>query len=152
MVAQDGTIIVFSEIDPAVFAISPTRTVLPGWPYRPPSSLEHPGASDPRNELSCAPIARPAVGPDGVVYLPLSAGNEKVGGSIVAVGKNSRVRPGWPVELQRAGAEFWSVVVGADGTAFALAMEPEPDNHSSATILAIAPDSTVRYRTTIVDR
>lgn len=151
LVAQDGTIIVFSEIDRAVFAISPARTVLPGWPYRPPSSLEHPGASDPRNELSCAPIARPAVGPDGVVYLPLSAGSEKIGGSIVAVGQNGRVRPGWPVELQRAGAEFWSVVIGADGTAFALAMEPEPGNHSSATILAIAPDSTVLYRTTIVD-
>jgi hypothetical protein len=86
------------------------------------------------------------------VYLPLSARDAKVGGNIVAVGQNGRVRPGWPVLLQRAGAEFWSVVVGADGTAYALAMEPETGNQSSATILAIAPDGTVLYRTTIVDR
>jgi hypothetical protein len=61
------------------------------------------------------------------------------------------MRPGWPVELRRPGAEFWSVTVGSDGTAYALAMEPEPGGTSSASILAIAPDSTVRWTTTIVD-
>ena len=55
------------------------------------------------------------------------------------------MRPGWPVELKRAGSEFWSVVVGPDGTAYALAIEPESSPTSSASILAIAPDSTVRY-------
>ncbi len=61
------------------------------------------------------------------------------------------MRPGWPVELKRAGSEFWSVVVGPDGTAYALAIEPESSRTSSASILAIAPDSTVRYTTTIID-
>jgi len=61
------------------------------------------------------------------------------------------VRPGWPVELRRPGAEFWSVVVGSDGTAYVLAIEPEPGDTTSATVLAIAPDSSVLYRTTIID-
>jgi hypothetical protein len=61
------------------------------------------------------------------------------------------VPSGWPVELQRPGAEFWSVVVGSDGTAYALAIEPEAGGVSSATILAIAADSTVVYTTTIID-
>jgi hypothetical protein len=43
-------------------------------------------------------------------------------------------------------------VVGPDGTVYALAIEPEPSDASSATIIAIAPDSTVIYATTIVDR
>ena len=55
------------------------------------------------------------------------------------------------MELKRPGAEFWSVVVGSDGTAYALALEPETSDSSSATILAVAPDSTVLYRTTIID-
>jgi hypothetical protein len=42
------------------------------------------------------------------------------------------------------------VVVGSDGTAFALAIEPESAGYS-ATVLAIAPDNTVRYATTIVE-
>jgi hypothetical protein len=70
---------------------------------------------------------------------------------MVAVGSNGRVLSGWPVELQRKGAEFWSIVVGSEGTVFALAFEPESGARSSATILAVAPDSTVIYRTTIID-
>jgi hypothetical protein len=61
------------------------------------------------------------------------------------------MRPGWPVELRRPGSAFWSIVVGSDGTAYALAIEPETGDASSATILAIAPDSNVLYRTTIID-
>jgi hypothetical protein len=69
----------------------------------------------------------------------------------VAIGPDGRVRPGWPVVLERPGAEFWSVVVGSDQTAFALAIEPEAGERSSATILAIGPDGTVRYRVTVVE-
>jgi len=36
-------------------------------------------------------------------------------------------------------------------TAYALAIELESSRTSSASILAIAPDSTVRYSTTIID-
>jgi len=77
--------------------------------------------------------------------------DETVGGSLAAVGPDGRVRPGWPVDLKRPGAEFWSVVVGSDGTVFALAVEPQAGDTSSASILAIAPDSTVRYTTTVIE-
>ena len=62
---------------------------------------------------------------------------------------------GWltagPVGLRRVGSAFWSVVVGPDGMVHALAIEREKSYTSSVTILGIAPDSTVRYTTTIVD-
>jgi hypothetical protein len=90
-------------------------------------------------------LSIPAVGPGDVLYLP------QAGRRLVAIGPDGRVRPGWPVVLTRPGAEFWSVVVGSDGTAYALAIEPEAGDRTSSTILAIAPDGTVRYRTTVVD-
>ena len=46
---------------------------------------------------------------------------------------------------------FRSVVVGPEGTAYALSVEPEADQRTSATILAIDLDGTVRYRTTVVE-
>jgi hypothetical protein len=58
---------------------------------------------------------------------------------------------GWPVTLTRSGSQFWSVVVGSDSTAYALAVEPEPNGSHSATILAIAPDSNTVYNVTIVE-
>jgi hypothetical protein len=69
----------------------------------------------------------------------------------VAVGRDGAVVPGWPVGLRRAASGFWSVVVGPDGTVFALAVEPETGGKSSATILGIAPDSTVRWHTTVIE-
>lgn len=151
LVAQDGTIFVVSEIDTAVFALDPSLKVVRGWPFEPAVPLEWPWEHDPSDELFCPSLALPAVGPDSILYLPLQARDATVGGSIVAVGPDGRVRPGWPVELRRPGAEFWSVVVGSDGTVYALAIEPEPGETSSASILAIAPDSTVLWTTTIID-
>ena len=84
-------------------------------------------------------------GPAGTLVLSLEARSSGVGGSLVAVDADGRVRAGWPVELKRPGAEFWSVISGTDGTTFALAVEPEPSGKSSASVLAIAPDSTVLY-------
>ena len=111
----------------------------------------HPDPRYGQEGISCPPLSVPAVGPHSTLYLSLTARDETVGGSIIAVGVDGKVRPGWPVELRRPGAEFWSVVVGPDGTAYALAIEPETGGGSSATILAIAPDSTVLYTTTIID-
>ena len=54
------------------------------------------------------------------------------------------------MHLARRGAAFWSVVVGSDGTAFCLAVEPEAGGKTSATIVAIAKDGTVRSRTTVI--
>jgi len=151
LVASEGTMFVFSEIDTAVYSLDPSLSIKPGWPYEPAAPLV---GRDPRSagDLSCSSLALPAVGPDSTLYLPLQARNESVGGSLVALGPDGRMRPGWPVELRRPGSEFWSVTVGSDGTAYALAIEPEASGASSASILAIAPDSTVRWTTTVVDR
>jgi len=151
LVAQDGTIFVFSELDTAVFAVDPLLKVVRGWPYRPAEPLVRRDSRYVKEDAYCPSLAIPAVGPDSVLYMPLQARDTTVGGSIVAVGPDGRVRPGWPVELRRPGAEFWSVVVGSDGTAYALAIEPETGDSSSASILAIAPDSTVLYTTTIIE-
>ncbi len=150
LVAGDGTIFVFSEIDTAVFALDPSLAIMPGWPFEPVAPLV---VRDDRSigDLPCGSLALPAVGPDSILYLPLQARDARDGGSLVAVGPDGQVRPGWPVELTRPGAEFWSVIVGSDGTAYALAIEPETGDASSASILAIAPDSTVLSTTTIIE-
>ncbi len=150
IVAQDGTTFVTSEADDGIVALDPSLAMRPGWPYRPATSLVY--RFSPRSgDLSCGSYATPAVAADSTLYLPLQARDETVGGSLAAVGADGRVRPGWPVELKRPRAESWSVVVGSDGTAFALAVEPESGGTSSASILAIAPDSTVLSITTILE-
>jgi len=70
---------------------------------------------------------------------------------VVVIDPDGRLRSGWPVELRRPGGEFWAVVVGPDGTASALAVEPESSDASSATALAIGRDSTVLYASTIIE-
>jgi hypothetical protein len=150
LVAQDGTIFVFSEIDDAIYGLDSSLKVMSGWPIV-AGRLERPWEPDPEDELFCPPLGLPVVGPDSTLYLPLQTRDATVGGSIVAVGPDGRVRAGWPVELRRPGSEFWSVVVGSDGTVYALAIELESSDSSSATILAIAPDSTVLWTTTVVE-
>jgi hypothetical protein len=151
LAAADGTVFLWSEIDARIFALDPSMKVLPGWPYRPSNGLVGPGWDDPRSELNCSSPAAPAVGPRGTLYLPLQPHDASVGGTLVAVDRNGRVHAGWPITLQRPGAEFLWTVVGSDGTVYALAKEPEAGNSASVTILAIAPDSTVLYRTTIIE-
>ena len=151
LVGPDGTTFVIDSLGGmTVVGLSPSGTIMTGWPYRPqrgPSaSVCCPGDSD-----AVVSFAAPAIGPDNVLFLLHAAAAESVGGSLAAVGPNGRVRPGWPVDLKRSGAEFWSVAVGSDGTAYAMAIEPEAGATSSATILAIGPDSTVRYTTTIIE-
>ena len=151
LVGPDGTVFVWSNLDERIFALDAALKVLPGWPYRPPNGLVGPGWDDPRSELNCSFPEAPSVGPTGTIYLPLQPRNESVGGTLVAVDKNGRAHAGWPVTLKRPGAEFLWSVVGSDGTVFALAKEPEAGNSASVTIVAIAPDGRVLYRTTIVE-
>jgi hypothetical protein len=160
LVAADGTTFVIDAAgDPnggatgatTVAALSPSGEVIAGWPYRSAVGLEFTGFCG-RGDVGCGfTRAASAVGPDNVLYLLHAAANSSVGGSVVAIGQDGRVVGGWPVGLRRSGAEFWSIVVGSDGTAFALAIEPEAGDTFSASILAIAPDSTVLYTTTIIE-
>jgi outer membrane protein assembly factor BamB len=153
LIAHDGTIFVYGEIDTEVHALDPSLGIMPGWPFEPATPLvrARPGYESEHEAGYCPSPVVPAVGPDSTLYLPLQARDASVGGSIVAVGPDGRVRDGWPVELKKPGAEFWSVVVGSDGTVYALAIEPEANDTSSATILAIAPDSTMLWTTTVIE-
>jgi hypothetical protein len=150
VVADDGTTFVLSEIDRRIFALNAALAGVAGWPIEPaPGRLHLPPPPD--AELWCSPPAPPAAGPSAKLVLSLFARNESVGGAVVALARDGRGIDGWPVELQKPGAYFWTIVVGTDGTAYALAIEPEGSRSSSASILAFAPDSTVRYTTTIVE-
>lgn len=152
VIPRTGPIIVYSEVNDRVFSVERDLQTTSGWPFTPPDALvvPRPGPETEHEAGYCPGPLPPAVGPDGTVYLSLEAHDSSVGGSLVAVGPNGRVRAGWPVGLKRAGAEFWTVDVGPDGTVYALAYEPGAGGRSTATLLAIAPDSTILYRTTII--
>jgi len=150
LIAPDGTVFIYGDIDDATYAIDASLDVLEGWPIV-AGRLERPNPWLGHDGITCPALAIPAAGPGGTVFLPLQAGSSSAGGRLFAVDVDGRTRDGWPVGLSRDGAEFWSVVVGSDGTAYALAIEPEAGGASSATILAIARDSTVIYARTLVD-
>ena len=151
VVAGDGTSFFVSEDGgTTVYGLDPSGRVMAGWPYRDTIGLQWgycaPGAT------GCAVWrSTPAVGPGDVLYLLHPPRDQTVGGSLVAIGPDGSVRPGWPVVLGRAGAEFRSVIVSPDGTAYAVVVEPEGGGRYSATLLAIAPNGTVRYRAVIVE-
>jgi hypothetical protein len=152
-VSPDGTAFILG--DPGrgttVFALDPSGHVMAGCPYRTAARLQWQGSCG-QDTTGCGVwLATPAIGPGNVLYLPQAAPTATIGGSLVAVGPDGHVRPGWPVVLRRPGAAFWSVVAGSGGTAYAMAIEPEGGGRSSASLLAIAPDGTVRSRTVIVE-
>jgi alpha-tubulin suppressor-like RCC1 family protein len=153
LVGPDGTTFVIEahHNGTIIVGLSPAGHVLAGWPYRSGAGYQGIGSCCAGDSDPAFNLAAPAISPDNILYLIHATKAPSVGGSIVAVGPDGRVRPGWPVELTRPGAEFWSVVVGSDGTVYALAIEPESDVTSSATILAIASDSTILWATTIID-
>jgi hypothetical protein len=153
LVARDGTTFVLGEPDgrTMAFALDATGQVKDGWPYLGDVGLGRKGACTGLDQGCGTWQATHAIGPDGTLYLIQAAPHDRTGGSVVAIAPDGTVRPGWPVYLTRAGAAFWSVSVGSDGTVYALAIEPEARDRTSATILAIAPDSTVRSRTTLIE-
>ena len=153
LVGPDGTTFVVGAYfnSTTVVRVDPSGQVMAGWPYRSDAGHQSKGICPTGAACEGYSLAAPAIGPDNVLYLLHAARGTSVGGSIVAVGPDGRVVAGWPVELRRPGAEFWSVATGPTANAYALAIEPETGGTSSATVLAIAPDSTVLYRTTIID-
>jgi hypothetical protein len=154
LVGPDGTtfaVATHPDSTTAAGVVAGYFQILDGWPYASDAGHQGTGACPRESVCDAYVLAAPALGPDNVVYVINSASDSSVGGSLVAIGPDGAVVDGWPVGLTRPGAAFWSVVVGADGTAYALAIEPEAGGASSATILAIAPDSTVRYVTAVIE-
>jgi hypothetical protein len=153
LVGLDGTtfLIDISGGRTTVAGVSRSGQLMAGWPYRSDAGHQSTGSCPQSDVCEGSFWALPTVGPDNVLYLLHAAATTSAGGSVVAIGQDGGVVAGWPVGLKRAGSEFWSVVVAPDGTAFALAIEPEPNGSHSATILAIGPDSTVFYTATVVE-
>jgi hypothetical protein len=152
LVATDGTRFVIDTTNgTTVAAVSPSGQSMAGWPYRSTLALQDTGYCPPGDTGCGGYRAAPAVRPDNVLFLLHAAPNEKGGGSIAALDAASRPVEGWPVVLRRPGSQFWSIVVAPDSQAYALAIEPEPNGSHSATILSIAPDSTVEYTATVVE-
>ena len=60
-------------------------------------------------------------------------------------------RSGWPKTLQREGATWHSVTIGENRRAYAVAFEPEPNNESSISVLAFAPNGSQEWILTIVE-
>jgi hypothetical protein len=152
IVASDGTTFIL-ETDPnktVAVGLDPTGKPLPGWPYRSKSTAQWIGGCG-EGDTGCGRTRTdPGIGQDNALYLLNEASGSSTGGSVVAIGADGVVRDGWPVGLRRAGATFSSVVIAPYGLAWALVTEPEKKG-SSATILAIADDSTVLWTTTVVE-
>ncbi len=152
IVASDGsTFIVSTEgIGTTIMGLDAAGTSLSGWPYRSKLGIQFIDRCE-AEDTGCGSNRTP-IGIDShdVLYLIHEAASSSAGGSVVAIRPDGRIRDGWPVGLRRAGSTFWALAVNPNGGAYALAIEPEGNRHS-ATIVAIAADSTVRYTTTIVE-
>jgi len=142
------------------WALGPAGSVRSGWPYRSSAALTDQGRCDDGCTAGCGSLrVTPVVGPGDVIYLAQDPRSTAVGGRIVALGRDGNVRNGWPIALVRPGARFRSLAVAASGTLYSLAIEPErvftrdgcTIRLSSATIVAFAPDGTVRYRRTVME-
>ena len=153
LVGPDGTTFVVGRSGErtTVAGLNSAGEAMAGWPYRSKAMIQSNSFCPPRGACDGYTLAAPAIGPGNIVYLLHAAADSSAGGSIVAVGRDGGVVHGWPVSLRRPDAGFWSVVVGSDGTVYALAVEPETKETASATVLAIAPDGTVLYRMTILE-
>jgi hypothetical protein len=153
LVGRDGTTFVadLSGGTTTVGRVSPSGQITAGWPYRSDLRIQDTGVCSQGDVCEGSTWAAPADGPDNVLYLLHAASSSSAGGSIVAVGEDGVVVAGWPVGLKRPGSEVWSIVVAPNGTVSALTVEPEPNGSHSATIVTLAPDSTVLYTATVVE-
>jgi hypothetical protein len=128
-----------------VHAVDASGELPAGWPYVTSRQLTSTTSCDtgtPGDTGCMVFYEMPAAGISGDLYLPL-------GRRLVAVAPSGAVRTGWPIDLVAKGA-FHAITPSSAGTVFVLAIQPEAVGTSSATILAIAPDSTVLWKATII--
>jgi hypothetical protein len=133
-----------------VHALGPDGGVRVGWPWSAGAPIEEQGECG--QETGCGVWRTvPALGPGEVLMVLLAPADAKSGGQVVAVGPDGRVVDGWPVKLTNPAGRWDVVVAGADGTVYATAVEPAGAG-SAITLLAIAPDSEVVWRSTLVGK
>ena len=158
VVGPDGSVWVVGQS--RAYAFDPQGRLRAGWPAKLGAPLADTGYCSEECDIDCYYLpADPFIDRAGTLYVLRATSSKSTGGSILAIGLDGNVVPGWPVQLKRAGSEFWYGTVGPDGTVFVDAYEPEPEVNrtdscaepASLTALAIRPDSTVRYRVTLID-
>jgi hypothetical protein len=113
-----------------VLAVDSVGSVVPGWPYRAQMGLEYLGRCSEEPGTTGCGLWRtsPAVAPGPILYLVHAAADPSSGGSILALDRGGRVvSMRAPAQAHR----LWAA--------------------SGASILAIAPDSPVRWTTAIID-
>lgn len=92
LVGADGTTFVIG-FDTIVVGVSPSGRVMAGWPYRSEAGLQGTGACPRGAACDSNNLAVPTIGPDNILYLPLQARDETVGGSLVAIGQTAGCVP-----------------------------------------------------------
>ncbi len=134
-----------------VHALGPDGTVRDGWPWRAGAPIGEQGEC-PQGDTGCGVWRTgPALGPGEVLLVLLAPADRTSGGQVVAVGPDGRVVDGWPVTLTNPAGRWDVVVAGTDGTVYATAIE-SGGRTSTTTLLAIAPDSEVVWRSTLVGK
>jgi hypothetical protein len=137
--------------DVVVHALGPDGTVRGGWPWQSGLPIAEQGRCG-QGETGCGVWRTvPALGPGEVLHVFLAPEDAKSGGQVVAVGPDGRVVDGWPVKLTNPAGRWDVVVAGTDGTVYATAIE-SGGRTSTTTLLAIAPDSEVVWRSTVVGK
>jgi hypothetical protein len=158
VVGSDGSVWVVGGS--RAYAFDPQGRLRDGWPAKLQAPLADTGYCSSECDIDCYYLpADPFIDQAGTLYVLRAPTSKAGGGSVLAIGLDGKVVPGWPVSLKRSGSAFWHGSVGPDGSVFVDAYEPEPKvkrtdacfEPASLTMLAIRPDSTVRYRVTLVD-
>ncbi|HSH32817.1 MAG TPA: hypothetical protein VLB31_04285, partial [Actinomycetota bacterium] len=137
--------------DDAILGFSADGAPLDGFPYEPQTAFLERGNDCGPRDTGCQPwIEPPRMAPRGLIY-SLETGPADGGDRISVVNPDGAVRSGWPKTLQRPGATWDSVTIGENRIAYAVAIEPEPNDKSSISILAFAPNGTREWITTLVE-
>ena len=138
-------------VEDRILSFDPTGAAVPGFPYVPETALLEQGADCPPGDTGCQGWTEPPrLAPRGLTYA-LESAPEGSGDRITVVNPDGAVRSGWPKTLQREGATWDSVTIGENRTAYAIAVEPEPNEQSSISILAFAPNGARQWIRTIVE-
>ena len=136
--------------DGQVHAYDTAAEPTPGWPYEPETGILVLGECPP-TDTGCQPwYVPPVAAPRGLLYT-LETAPAGMGGRINVVNLDGTTRSGWPKTLQREGAMWHSVTIGENRRAYAVAIEPEPKNEASISVLAFAPNGSQESILTVVE-
>jgi hypothetical protein len=134
-----------------IYGYDANGDALDGFPYEPKTGLLERGNECGATDTGCQSwLEPPRLAPQGLTYA-LESAPDGEGGRITVINRDGSIRSGWPKTLQREGASWDSVTIGENRIAYAVAIEPEPNDNSSISVLAFAPNGTREWITTLVE-